>query len=261
VLLEAARKLSPDVIAVSGDVTQRARPKEFREAREFLERVEAPKVIVPGNHDVPLWDVFERFTAPLDRWRHLLTGDLEPAWADDVVAVLGVDTTHRFTVKGGRLDGDTLRGIERRLLDVPPTACRVLVGHHPLASFPGAGGSAARGGRRALEQLARLGVDAVLSGHLHETHVRHTRDLLPHLERGILLVSAGTASSVRGRGTEALRSTFNVLTVTPGHLGVTTYLYADDGKVFIGGEPKWFDRHPIAVPAPPPDAPGAAPAA
>jgi 3',5'-cyclic AMP phosphodiesterase CpdA len=251
VLLASIEAAAPDVVAVSGDLTQRARPREFQEARAFLDRIPAPKVVVPGNHDIPFWPLHERFTTPRKRWRRLLTEDLEPVFADDVVAVLGVDTTRRFTVMDGRVADDDLASVARRLSALPSSLCRIVVGHHPLVEVPGAPRlhSAAQGGVRALERFAQLGVDAVLTGHLHESHAVTTEELLPHLERGVLLVGAGTASSTRGRGAEDDRSSYNVLEVRPDRLGVTTYLYAEDGTLFRGGEPRWFQRHPYAAPA------------
>jgi 3',5'-cyclic AMP phosphodiesterase CpdA len=251
VLLDAIEAAAPDVVAVSGDLTQRARTREFQEARAFLDRIRAPKVVVPGNHDLPLWNLYERFTSPRAKYLRLLSDDLEPTYVDEVVAIVGVDTTRRFTVLDGRVDEEDVEGVARRLADVPATHCRIVVGHHPLVAPRGASRlhSAARGGRVALERFARLGVDAVLTGHLHETHVALTTDVLPHLERGVLLVNAGTASSTRGRGAEDDQNTFNVLQVTPDRLGVTTFVYAEDGQLFRGGEPRWFQRQPF-IPAP-----------
>jgi 3',5'-cyclic AMP phosphodiesterase CpdA len=252
VLLASIEQAAPDVVAVSGDLTQRARPREFEEARAFLDRIRAPKVVVPGNHDIPLWNVFERFSSPRKRYLRHVTDDLEPTYVDDVVAVVGVDTTRRFTVMDGRVDEDDLAGVERRLAPLPPDRCRIVVGHHPLVSPAGSSWlhSAAQGGLRALERFSRIGVDAVLTGHLHESHVATTSDVLPHLERGVLLVNAGTASSTRGRGAEDDMSSFNVIEVRPDRLGVTTFLYAEDGQLFRGGEPRWFQRHPWGAPSP-----------
>ena len=243
-LLRAIEALAPDVVAVSGDLTQRATPRQFREARAFLDSIAPPKVVVPGNHDVPLWNVLARFAAPLARYRRFIATDLEPRHVDDVVAVLGFDTTRSLTVKNGRVGKGDLEALEGRLAKVPASVCRVLVCHHPLAATPAAmGESAARGGAEALARLARAGVDVVLSGHVHESHAVHSGDLFPDLERGVLLVSAGSATSVRGRRTERARSSFNTIVVTPERLVVMTYLYDDEGRVFAAGEPRPFPRH------------------
>ena len=100
-LVSAIREIAPDVIAVSGDLTQRARREQFRAARAFLDRLAAPKIIVPGNHDVPLYDVFRRFLRPLARYRRYITGDLQPFYGDEEIAVLGINTARSLTFNIG----------------------------------------------------------------------------------------------------------------------------------------------------------------
>src|SRR5690242_8777714 len=80
-LLAAAREIAPDVVVVSGDLTQRARRAEFAAARAFLDALPSPQIVIPGNHDVPLYDVFSRFFRRLDRYQRTITEDLEPFFA------------------------------------------------------------------------------------------------------------------------------------------------------------------------------------
>src|ERR1051325_9213684 len=96
-ILAEIATIRPDVVVVSGDLTQRARTAQFREARAFLDRIEAPKVVVPGNHDVPLWNVVDRFFSPLEKYRRWITDDLNPIYKDDDLVVMGIDTTRSFT--------------------------------------------------------------------------------------------------------------------------------------------------------------------
>src|SRR5919112_1608165 len=99
-LVAAIEDLRPDVVAVSGDLTQRARDEQFREAREFLDRLpRVPQIVVPGNHDVPLWNAFKRFLQPLEGFRRFITDDLEPFYSDDEIAIIGVNTARSLTVK------------------------------------------------------------------------------------------------------------------------------------------------------------------
>src|SRR5436309_7341748 len=104
-LLDAVRRLAPDVVVVSGDLTQRARTGEFQEARAFLDRLPQPRIVVPGNHDVPLYNLYGRFVEQLARYRRHITDDLEPSYIDDEIAVLGTNTARSLTWKGGRVNG------------------------------------------------------------------------------------------------------------------------------------------------------------
>ena len=84
--------LEPSLVVVSGDLTQRAKPHQFRAARSFLDSLPQPQVVVPGNHDVPLYNVFQRFFQPLRKYRRFISQDLEPFYADDEIAVAGINT-------------------------------------------------------------------------------------------------------------------------------------------------------------------------
>src|SRR5437773_10296998 len=103
-LIEVISEIRPDLVAVSGDLTQRARSHEFREARAFLDRLPQPQIVVPGNHDVPLHNVFTRFLQPLEKYRRYITDDLQPFYADEEIAVAGVNTARSLTLKGGRVN-------------------------------------------------------------------------------------------------------------------------------------------------------------
>src|SRR5438105_13800532 len=101
-LASVIAKLAPDLIAVSGDLTQRARTAEFQAARAFLDRLPKPQIIVPGNHDVPLHNIVARFTRPLAKYQRYMTADLEPFYADDEMAVLRINTPRSLTFRRGR---------------------------------------------------------------------------------------------------------------------------------------------------------------
>src|SRR2546427_9837804 len=110
-LISAVTEINPDLVAVSGDLTQRARTQEFREARAFLDALPQPQVVVPGNHDVPLYNVFSRFLQPLDKYKLHITDDLHPSYVDEEIAVVGVSTVRSLTIKGGRINEDQVARI------------------------------------------------------------------------------------------------------------------------------------------------------
>lgn len=195
-----AERERPDVVVVSGDLTQRAKPEQFRQARAFLERLPAPVVFAPGNHDVPLWRIWERVFAPYGVWRRHFAPELERDYVDDEVAVVAVNTAHGWTTKHGRVDRARRERLARRLAAAPAGAARVVVAHHPVARLPETGAEPAlRGSAPLLRLLAELEVDLVLSGHLHHSFVS-----LPAEDRdGPAIVHCGTTSSSRGRAPEA----------------------------------------------------------
>src|SRR5882672_7941733 len=107
-LIETINQIAPDVVAVSGDLTQRARSRQFIEARAFLDELPKPQIVVPGNHDVPLHNVFTRFARPLAKYRRYINEDLRPFYHDEELAVLGVNTARSLTIKGGRINEEQI---------------------------------------------------------------------------------------------------------------------------------------------------------
>src|SRR3954454_3224095 len=108
-VLQAVRRLDPHLVAISGDLTQRARSWQFREARAFLDALPCPQLVVPGNHDVPLYNVARRFLSPLGYYTRYITTDLQPVHTDPEMVVVGLNTTRSFTVKDGTIRPADLR--------------------------------------------------------------------------------------------------------------------------------------------------------
>ncbi len=192
-------ELAPSLVAVSGDLTQRARRSEFARAREFLARLPLPRLVVPGNHDVPLFDVVRRFASPLGRYRSYVEPDLAPVWEDDELLVVGLTTARSFTWKAGRVSYAQMEGLRQRLCGDGSERLHVLVAHHPF-SPPARDPRERIVGRAAavLASLATCGLDLVLTGHLHR---EYAGDLAGHtLAQSVLALHAGSAVSHRLRG-------------------------------------------------------------
>ena len=206
-VIESVNEMQPHVVVVSGDLTQRAKSDEFRMARHFLDRLPSPQIVVPGNHDVPLYNVYDRFARPLEKFRQYITEDRLPTHIDDEIAIIGINTARSLTIKSGRINEEQIGHIRERLCDLADDVLKVIVTHHPF-DLP-EGHNTADIVRRAMPRLAECGADVFLAGHLHISHIVDTAKRYKLEDgRSALVVQAGTATSVRGRG-EA--QSFNVI--------------------------------------------------
>jgi 3',5'-cyclic AMP phosphodiesterase CpdA len=234
--LDGRAAARPSLVAVSGDLTQRARESEFRACRAWLERVPAPCLVVPGNHDVPLFDVLSRFDHPFERYQRVITSDLAPLHVDDELAVAGVCTAHPYTVKGGRITGAQLDALTTRLA-AHGERCKVLVAHHPFVPPPGAGwGDSVAHADEAVPRLEDAGVELILSGHLHTAYLAETAAFRSG-DRAIVSVLAGTCMSTRRRGEP---NGYNRLTVDGDELQIEHRVF--DGTRFGAGATKVYRR-------------------
>jgi 3',5'-cyclic AMP phosphodiesterase CpdA len=222
----------PDIVAISGDLTQRARRRQFLRARSFIDGLPMPHLIVPGNHDVPLFNVFARFVNPLGSYTRYITRDLAPTLSDDGILMMGINTTRPTAWKGGQVDARTLRRVEESVRTAAPGAVRILVAHHPFgAAEQGAAGT------QALEALTAAGIDVFLTGHLHTSYTGHTAHRYGTTGRSAIVVEAATATSTRLRK-EA--NGFNLLRVTPDAIQVETLTW--DGRTFVASSQQAFSR-------------------
>ena len=190
----------PDLVAISGDLTQRARTREYLAARAFLQSIPFPQIVVPGNHDVPLHNPFSRFVRSLDRYRRYISDDLQPFFSDDEIAVAGVNTARALTWKDGRINRRQLRRMRAAFAEVPPDRTKILVTHHPFDLPADAVGHVVGRSRLAIETIAECRVDMLLAGHFHIADVGYTAKRYNIPGYSALIVSSGTSTSTRGRG-------------------------------------------------------------
>lgn len=200
-LIRTIRDLNPNLIAVSGDLTQRARSHEFQEARAFLDSFPQPQIVVPGNHDVPLYNIYHRFFRPLDKFRRYITDNLHPTYADNELIVIGVSTARSLVVKGGRINQQQLTHVKEKFCALPDEVVKIMVTHHPFDLPTGYDDQDLVGrAKMAMAGLAECGADVFLAGHLHVSHTGNTAKRYNIQGHSALIVQAGTAISTRGRG-------------------------------------------------------------
>jgi len=199
-LLKFIGEVKPALVAISGDLTQRARTAEFVAAKEFLAAIPFPQIVVPGNHDVPLHNLFARFTRRLDRYRRYITADLQPVFTDAEIVAVGVNTARAFTWKDGRINRRQLEQLRATLKSAPVERTKIVVTHHPFDLPAGATGRVVGRSGLAIKTLAECGVDLLLAGHFHIADTSQTakRYQLPGFSA--IIVSSGTSTSTRGRG-------------------------------------------------------------
>lgn len=238
-LLKIVPTLDVGTVVASGDFTQRATAEQFARARAFLERLgDVPRITVPGNHDVPLWRLHDRFFRPRELYRRYIDPRLDQVHRLDGAVVVALDSTSpRRSISNGRIHLDQLAFAKRAFQDpaVDPDAFRIVVAHHHFAPAPDYHRDQTMPkARRAMDEFTELGVDMILGGHLHRAYIGNSLDVYPgqHRERGIIIVQCGTTTSRRGRGRETEKNTFNLIRLDGDRIDITHYMFFDDADGF-----------------------------
>jgi len=221
-----------DLITISGDLTQRGRVEQFQAARMWLDQLERPYLVVPGNHDVPLYDVVTRFLAPRDRYLQFIHDDLEPCFVDDELAICGIDTTKTLTIRHGRVTHEQIARVAERLTD-HAQQWKIVVAHHPFFVPEGFEHERVDGAEASLPILEDAGVDLILTGHLHVQTIAGRNE-----HHTIIAAQAGTCMSTRLRG-EA--QSYNQLRFESNQLTILQRIW--DGGRFVDGASKCYRRN------------------
>ncbi len=234
-------RYKPDLVVISGDFTQRARTDQFKQACAFLGRLrDAGHAVlaVPGNHDVPLYDVLRRFLSPLTRYRKYIDDTLCPFHEVPGAAVLGINTARSATIKDGKINDEQIAFIRETFERIDPKVPRILVSHHPIFALPtGMGmGEPIKNQAGVLEMIGTLGVDLLLAGHNHRASHQDSADFVTK-STGALVVQAGTATSTRVRGEH---QSFNRITIDGEDVEVVLIGWRD--TQFVDGDPARFTR-------------------
>ena len=237
-LAEDLRREPPSLLVISGDFTQRARAGQYALAAAYRKRLPMPQIVVPGNHDIPKFNLFRRFFSPLDGYIEHISADLTPVFQDQEMFVLGVNTARSFTHKSGWFEKEQLAGICDRFRLVPEGLMKVLVTHHPFIPSPhDRRGDILRGAGRALGLLEQCGVDLLLAGHLHRAYHGDVRSHHVSARRSVLSIQAGTATSTRRRHEP---NSYNWITL--GRDSVTVEVRTWNGRAFEASQASRYRR-------------------
>ena len=243
-VLQFAAIRKPDLVVVSGDLTQRAKPIQFRQARSFIEGFDAPTSVVPCNHDVPLYRFWERFAQPFGAYRKHFDRELEPVFSDDELIVVGINTAHGWTFKDGRITSRRLIEVARTLDQAPPDLFRIVVAHHHLIPPPWFGNQRVlRGARAAMDRFTRVGVDLVLSGHLHQSFIGNSEEFYPKGRPPVVILHSGTTTSNRGRHGERDKNTCYWIKIERESMTVSNFRWEPTLGRFSEHSRHWYPRH------------------
>ncbi|CAN5361381.1 metallophosphoesterase family protein [soil metagenome] len=199
-LVRLVAEEKPDLVILSGDITQRAQVHEFTAARRFVDRLGLPTFVIPGNHDIPLFNGALRAFAPYRRYQAAFPGPLEPRHASNDVLVIGLATTRRYRHKDGQVSRRQIESTSALLRQARPGQLRIVVMHHPVhVTRPADITNLLHGRAAAIRAWADAGADIIMGGHIHLPYVRSLAQDFDALPRQLWAVQAGTALSSRIR--------------------------------------------------------------
>jgi len=200
-LEQLVRMQRPDLVVLSGDITQRATRSQFRAARAFIDRLGAPALLaIPGNHDIPLFALGTRVLDPYGRYRETFGADLEPVFESADVLAIAVNTTRWYRHEDGEVSVAQIERVAARLERATARQLRAVVVHQPVAvTLPEDASNRLHGRHAAVPRWAAAGADLVLGGHIHLPFVRSLRETFAGCARPVWAVQAGTAVSSRVR--------------------------------------------------------------
>ncbi|MBI1181159.1 MAG: metallophosphoesterase [Alphaproteobacteria bacterium] len=232
-LARLVRDERPDMLIVSGDLTQRARRSQFDAARAFFDRLDVrPTLVIPGNHDVPLYNIAMRALDPYAGFRRAFGDELEPTFESDEVMALTVRTTRRYRHIDGEVSGEQIDRVATRLAAAGDSQLRIVVTHQPVAVTRAEDEiDLLHGHEAAVRRWSQAGADLILGGHIHLPYIAALHERHADLPRRMWAVQAGTATSWRIRH-DAGNSVNLIRYDEPGHCRVERWDYKDDADGF-----------------------------
>jgi 3',5'-cyclic AMP phosphodiesterase CpdA len=244
-----AHELKPDLLVVSGDFVQRADfPYQWKVITTYLKTLPEPRLMVAGNHDVPLFNPFNRLFRPYNTYKKHISANLNPVFERPGLVVVGGCTAHGLTIDGGRLSAEQIAIIAHLFSRAPEGACKVAVLHHHVINPPGAEGrSKISNAAAAVQLLDRCGVELLLCGHIHVSYVGTTLDVRPDLRQGTIICQSGTTTSRRGKGREHGKNSYNVIEIEDHVIRIGQHMYIEQAGRFVPVAEHVFPRRSAGV--------------
>ena len=236
-LRTSIKALHPALVILSGDVTQRARHAQFAAARQFIDTLERPWLAIPGNHDVPLFNLLARSFDPFGGYRRAFGDDLEPTFSSTQLLAIGVNTVRATRHKNGEVSDAQIERVSERLRGANREQLRIVVTHQPVHVIREKDiANLLIHHERAIAAWAEAGADLVLGGHIHLPYVRPLATETRRLARPLWSVQAGTAVSSRIR--EGISNSFHAIRHEPDHDRVTVeqWDYDEGRRQFTAGQ-------------------------
>jgi 3',5'-cyclic AMP phosphodiesterase CpdA len=243
-IVREAHDLRPDLLVISGDFVQRADfAAQWRTIAGFLKMLPEPRLVVPGNHDVPLFNPYNRLFRPLERYKRYISPNLNPVFERPGLVVAGGNTAHGLTVDGGYLHPSQAATLENIFARYPSGTCKVAVMHHHVVNPPGSHDRRMiRNAKEAVDLLDRCGVELLLCGHIHVSYVGTTLDVRPDLQRGTIICQSGTTTSRRGKGRERGKNSYNVIEIDDKVIRIGQHMYLENAGRFAPVAEHLFPR-------------------
>ena len=200
-LVWLAAQQRPDVLVLSGDITQRAKVSQFSDAKAFCDRLAIPRMLaIPGNHDISLFNPYQRLVTPYARFLKAFGPALEPTLSTPALNIIGVKTTRRWRHTNGEVSGAQIARVSAALERSTPEQLRIVVVHQPVyVARASDEHDHLRGGKRAIRAWSEAGADIVMGGHIHLPYAVDLSSRMAGLTRRLWCVQAGTALSSRVR--------------------------------------------------------------
>lgn len=248
-VVREAHALKPDLLVVSGDMVQRADfTIQWKIITSYLKMLPDPKLIIPGNHDVSMVNVFNRLFRPLARYKRYISPDLNPVFARPGLVVVGGNTAHGLTVDGGKLSRQQMAILTQTFGRYGPEVCKIAVLHHHVVNPPGSEDrTTISNADEAVELLDRCGVELLLCGHIHVSYIGTTLDVRPDLRQGTIICQSGTTTSRRGKGREAGKNSYNLIEIDDAVIRIAQHLYLEDAGRFVPVAEHVFPRRSAGV--------------
>jgi 3',5'-cyclic AMP phosphodiesterase CpdA len=248
-LIKQAHAIKPDLVVISGDFVQRADfVEQWRGAQELRAALPKPQLVVPGNHDVPLFHGHLRLLNPLGRYRRYISRDVSPVFERPGLVVAGACTAHGLTVDGGRLSGGHAARLRATLARQKPGTAKVVVWHHPVVNPPGLHKNRVMAGAdAAMRLLDSCDVELLLCGHIHVSYVGNTLDVMSDLRQGTIICQSGTSTSGRGYGREHGKNSCNLIEIDDRAIRISQLLYLEDAGRFVPFAEHSFPRRGSGV--------------